>query len=86
MKKMIREANKNDLMTFIEKNGAVCNFEFQKPNQILSRIKAITNAYKVNIDNVTIMNTMLCGCLSLKESILDNFNIINVIDMSNMFL
>ncbi len=63
------EVNKNDLMTFIEKNGVVCNFEFQKPNQIQARIKAITNAYKVNIDNVTISYLIECCGTNMQDLI-----------------
>lgn len=40
---------KNKLLEAIEKNGVVCNFEALKPAQIAKRLKAICNAYKVNI-------------------------------------
>lgn len=40
---------KNKLVEAIEKNGVVCNFEVLKPVQISKRLKAICNAYKVNI-------------------------------------
>lgn len=40
---------KNKLTEAIEKNGIVCNFEILKPAQISKRLKAICNAYKVNI-------------------------------------
>lgn len=42
-------AEKNKLLESIEKNGIVCNFERLKPQQIVKRLKAICNAYKVNI-------------------------------------
>ena len=48
------EVDKNELFTTIEKKGVVCNFEKLKPAQIATRIKAICNAYKVNIDNNTL--------------------------------
>lgn len=48
------EAEKSELLEFINKNGIVCNFEYQKPAQIQARIKTITNAYKVNIDVPTL--------------------------------
>ena len=48
------EADATDLYKFIEQNGVVCNFEFQRPSQICTRLKVITNAYKVNIDQVTL--------------------------------
>lgn len=44
------EADKCELMQFIDKNGIVCNFEYQKANQIQARLKAITNAYHVGMD------------------------------------
>ncbi len=40
---------KNKLLDTIEKNGVVCNFEELKPAQIIKRLKAICNAYKVNV-------------------------------------
>ena len=54
------EADKCELLQFIDKNGVVCNFEFQKPNQIQSRIKAIANVYKVNIDVPTLSYFIEC--------------------------
>lgn len=47
--------DKTDLTSEIEKqNGVICNFEFQKPAQIEKRLKAICNAYKVNVTSSTI--------------------------------
>ncbi len=37
----------------LEEIGTVCKFDFQKPTQIKSRIKAICSGYKVNIDDST---------------------------------
>ena len=54
------EADKCELLQFIEKHGIVCNFEFQKPNQIQARIKTIANAYKVNIDVPTLSYFIEC--------------------------
>ena len=45
---------KCELLKTIEKLGVACNFEYQKPSQIQNRLKAIINAYKVNIE----MNTL----------------------------
>ena len=61
------EAEKNDLLQFIDKNGAVCNFEYQKANQIQARIKAITNAYKVNIDVPTLSYFLECCGTNMQE-------------------
>jgi len=43
----------NELYKTIQNLGEVCNFEKLKPVQISKRIKAICNAYKVNIDEKT---------------------------------
>ena len=45
---------KNALYKIIDKEGIVCNFEKLKPADIIKRLKAISNAYKVNIDNETL--------------------------------
>lgn len=47
------EIDSNVLSKTIEKYGTVCNFEYLKPAQIAARLKAICNAYKVNIDDKT---------------------------------
>ena len=47
------EVIKNELLSIIEKNGIVCNFERLKPLEIKKRIKLICNGYKVNIDDKT---------------------------------
>ena len=46
---------KCSLLTTLEENGVVCNFEYQKANQIQARLKAIFNAYEVQIEPFTIM-------------------------------
>lgn len=48
------EVDKNELYSQIEKNGAICNFEKLKPQEIMARIKAICNMYRVIIDNQTL--------------------------------
>ena len=48
------EAEKNNLYQLIEKQGKVCAFEKQTPTQIASRLKAIFNGYKVNIEDSTL--------------------------------
>lgn len=63
------EIEKSDLAKFIEKNGIICNFEFQRANQLQARIKAITNAYKVNIDNSTLIYFIECCGTSMQELI-----------------
>lgn len=55
------EADKNELYKVIDKVGCVCNFERQKPIDLAKRIKAICNAYKVNIDSST-LNYFIESC------------------------
>lgn len=49
------DIEKQKLYKSIDKNGVVCNFEIQKPVQIAKRLKSICNAYKVGIDDQTLM-------------------------------
>ena len=63
------EAEKSELMEFINKNGITCNFEYQKPAQIQARIKAITNAYKVNIDTPTLSYFIECCGTDMQDLI-----------------
>ena len=48
------EVEKNSIFNTIEKIGKVCNFEEQKPLQIIKRLKVICNSYKVNVDENTL--------------------------------
>ena len=48
------DIEKQSLYKTIDKNGVVCNFEALKPAQTMKRIKAICNAYKVNIEDSTL--------------------------------
>lgn len=48
---MEQEVDKNELYKTIEKLGTICNFEELKPMQIISRIKWIAKAYKVELDD-----------------------------------
>ncbi len=48
-------ADKCKLYSTIEENGIVCNFEYQKVNQIQARLKSIFNAYEVQIDPSTLL-------------------------------
>jgi DNA polymerase-3 subunit delta len=63
------EADKNDLYQFIDKNGIVCNFEFQKPIQIQNRLKAIANSYKVNVDAYIIAYLIECVGTNMQDLI-----------------
>lgn len=48
------EAEKQDLYNIIDKNGVVCKFDYQKPAQLIARLKSICNMYKVEIENYTL--------------------------------
>lgn len=63
------DADKNALYKEIEKVGCVCNFERQKPIDLAKRLKAICNAYKVNIDSSTLNYFIECCGTSLQDLI-----------------
>ena len=63
------EAQKNELYDFIDKNGIVCNFEYQKASGLQARIMQIAKAYKVNIDNPTCMYFIECCGTDMQELI-----------------
>ena len=58
---------KDNLYKIIEKQGAVCNFEKQKPIQIIKRLKAICIAYKVDISEDTLKYLLECSGTSLQN-------------------
>ena len=64
------DADKSDKLTkLIDENGVVCNFERQKPVQIAKKLKQITNAYKVNVDENTLMYLIECVGLNMQDLI-----------------
>ena len=63
------EAEKQELYQTIEKNGIICKIDFQKPAQLMSRIKSICNAYKVNIENYTLQYFIECCGTNMQELI-----------------
>ncbi len=48
------DISKCELQKILEENGIVCNFERLKPIDIKRRLKAICNAYEVNVDERTL--------------------------------
>ena len=48
------EVEKNSIYNTIEKIGIICNFEEQKPFQIIKRLKNICNSYKVDVKEETL--------------------------------
>ena len=63
------EAEKCDLFKTIDELGIVCNFEYQKANQIQSRLKAIFNAYEVQIDQVALIYLIECSGTNMQDLI-----------------
>ena len=63
------DIGKDDLVKTIEKVGVICNFEKQKLPQIIARMKAICNAYKVNIDDNTMRYFIECCGTSMQDLI-----------------
>lgn len=61
--------SKSAVYKSIEKNGEVCKFDFQKPFQLEQRIKAICNAYKVNIDSQTLKYFIECCGTNMQDLI-----------------
>ena len=62
-------AEKCEILSTIEKFGAVCNFEYQKPYQIQNRLKTIINAYKVNVEMSTLTYLIECCGTDMQELI-----------------
>ncbi len=60
---------KKELYKVIDKNGIVCNFEYQKPIQLEKRIKAICNGYEVEIDNVALRYFIECCGTNMQDLI-----------------
>ena len=60
---------KSELYQVIDKDGITCKFDFQKPIQIEQRIKAICNAYKVQIDSNTIKYFIECCGTNMQDLI-----------------
>ena len=63
------EVEKNSIYNTIEKIGTVCNFEEQKPFQIIKRLKAICNSYKVNVNENTLQYLIECCGTNMQDLI-----------------
>lgn len=63
------EIEKNELYKTIEQNGIVCEFGELKPVQIIARMKAICNAYKVQIDDNTLKYFIECCGTNMQDLI-----------------
>ena len=63
------EAEKNELYKIIEQYGIVCEFQELKPVQIIARMKAICNAYQVQIDDSTLKYFIECCGTNMQDLI-----------------
>ena len=63
------EVEKNSIFNTIDKIGIVCNFEEQKPIQIIKRLKAICKAYKVEVSEINLQYLIECCGTNMQELI-----------------
>lgn len=63
------DVEKLELYKTIDKLGEVCYFEYQKPVQIIQRLKTICNNYKVNVDNSTLQYLIECCGTNMQDLI-----------------
>ena len=63
------EAEKNSIFNTIEKIGNICNFEEQKPTQIIKRLNAICKAYKVEISENNLQYLIECCGTNMQDLI-----------------
>lgn len=61
--------SKTNLYKTLDKVGIICHFEYQKPIQIEKRMKAICNAYKVNISDTNLRYFIECCGTNMQELI-----------------
>ena len=64
-----QDIEKNNLYKLLDKQGKICCFEKQTLSQIVSRLKVIFNAYKVNIDEITLKYLIESCGTSMQELI-----------------
>ncbi len=58
---------KQELYKTIEKQGTICEFSFQKPIQIIKRLKRICTAYKVQVEENTLQYLIECCGTNMQE-------------------
>ena len=68
-KRLEDDVEKLSLYKMIDKYGEVCCFEYQKPIQIIQRLKEICNLYKVNVDNYTLQYLIECCGTNMQDLI-----------------
>lgn len=60
---------KQEIYKVIEKLGTICEFQYQKPIQIIKRLKAICNGYKVQIEENDLQYLIECCGTNMQELI-----------------
>ena len=60
---------KDSFYKSIEKQMTICNFEKQKPIQIIKRLKAICMAYKVDVSEDTLKYLLECSGTNMQNLI-----------------
>ena len=63
------EVEKQELYNFLDKNCTVCKFDFQKPAQLIARLKSICSSYKVQVENYTLQYFIECCGTNMQELI-----------------
>ena len=63
------EVEKQELYNFLDKNCTVCKFDFQKPAQLIARLKSIFSSYKVQVENYTLQYFIECCGTNMQELI-----------------
>ena len=61
--------SKQEIYKTIEKQGIICEFSFEKPVQIIKRLKGICNAYKVQVEENTLQYLIECCGTNMQELI-----------------
>lgn len=63
------EIEKNALYKVIEQYGVICEFQQLKPVQIIARLKAITKAYQVQVEDSTLNYFIECCGINMQDLI-----------------
>lgn len=60
---------KQELYKTIDKLGTICKFDYQRPIQIMKRLKVICNSYKVQVEESTIQYLIECCGTNMQDLI-----------------
>lgn len=73
------DVEKGKIYKLLEKQGKVCAFEKQTPSQIITRLKGIFKAYKVNVDDNTLKYLIESCGTSMQELINESRKLIEYV-------